>query len=495
MKQSLIVKALKPEIKALWDLSHTKMLDGEFMSYVQDAVRRAKDNVINFPPPNLPANQRRLGHYRRIDQMQEKFEQYGNTGRWSREKIKQLAQMIYQDKSPENIDLGKWISVEIECLFWNPNAETVFVSHIRKMGKGKFVTIKQDGSIRQNEEMPPCGCTKDDDGYIERHTCQYRPTPREIVITFKDGDWAFIKDLCAKLRELKTHVNKTCGLHVHFDCRHLKAAQVTTIGKRVAQAVPALKQILPASRSNNRFCVTDINSHRSRNGREDRYSFVNLMSYERHKTLEIRGHSGTIDGTKIVNWIRILQKIMLKRNRKPITTASEMVSFFAFEPDLVRYVSKRFDKFNPVKQVELLDDVADDHAISFDLATGPEQEVNLEQIVSSMQSRADEQRVEREAEQARMNEMRAQLRRNLSGASQPATVTIDGIQVDVESIHINENGSRAPSPQRVLVQSDYHMPNMSRQLNEAIEAMNVRITREAALDVSEVYNSDDEDDI
>lgn len=37
-----------------------------------------------------------------------------------------------------------------------------------------------------------------------------------------------------------------------------------------------------------------------------RYFKVNLMSFQRHGTIEFRQHSGTVNATKIANWVRFL---------------------------------------------------------------------------------------------------------------------------------------------------------------------------------------------
>ena len=40
--------------------------------------------------------------------------------------------------------------------------------------------------------------------------------------------------------------------------------------------------------------------------RGDRYQSFNLMAYDRHGTLEIRLHQGTLNGTKAVAWARFI---------------------------------------------------------------------------------------------------------------------------------------------------------------------------------------------
>src|SRR5258706_321977 len=83
--------------------------------------------------------------------------------------------------------------------------------------------LKDDGSIHPDEGYE-CDCPSNDDGDTD-HDCE-RPFGRELVFSFKYGDWAMLTNVCNKLREVGATVNKSCGLHVHFDCRHLSPNQV-----------------------------------------------------------------------------------------------------------------------------------------------------------------------------------------------------------------------------------------------------------------------------
>jgi hypothetical protein len=253
----------------------------------------------------------------------------------------------------------------------NKQAETQFVSFIRGEKLSKFITIKNDGSIHVGSEDDEidhdhggCNNPDGDDDYCNccNGDCECEPnTPefgREIVVTFKYNEWNTLNLICSKLNELGCRVNKTCGLHVHFDCRHLKYNQVITLAKRVALVVPALKQMLPSSRQNNQFCEQNINLGRG----GGRYAFVNVKSYHKHSTLEIRGHSGTTDAIKIIQWIKLLRIIMQKRNTTMIETVKNLVQKMPFEADTAKYMVERAKKFSKVKDTSL-DDVEQDNAI------------------------------------------------------------------------------------------------------------------------------------
>ena len=362
----LIKGRLPTDYQLLWQLTKTQRLSGELAQMIQNQVKQVRKNFRNT----------------KKDPLTEKFLNFGNEGMWSQNKLRELSKFLYEPKKPDAVNVGNWISVEIECIMPTEEAETTFIKFVRKHGFSKFITIKTDGSLRtisprrQDREEE----TRQRAETGTQHISRMRNPPvspdlreeqeqtrtaygREIVMTFEYGNWRFVNMICSELNRVKAYVNSSCGLHVHFDCRHLRAEDVLRIGKRVAHSVPALKQILPPSRQANRFCARDINEFQGRN--EDRYSFVNLQAFQRHGTLEIRGHGGTCDPVKIVNWIRILKKIMDKRSRKTITSVSELINQYKLETDLIEYINARYSKFNQVHEVApeqvLLDDIEIDN--------------------------------------------------------------------------------------------------------------------------------------
>jgi hypothetical protein len=289
------------------------------------------------------------------DELARRLEKYGNKGGWGHRKIKEFDQKIFDDKIPTQDYLGKWISIEIECIMPDKNAESKFIQWARKEGIIPYVTFHDDGSLRayKDDEINhehTCNDDNDDTCYCCENECECTGGPafaREIIVSCLWNNFTIIRKVCSKLNEIGCTVNHTCGLHVHFDCRHISKSMVETIGQRVANAVPALKLMLPKSRQKNEYCETtinDINTDESRHYTA-RYSFVNLMSYNRHCTLEIRGHSGTTDATKIINWICILRKIMRSPNNKQIKTISILINKFKFRKDLCTYITKRAKKF------------------------------------------------------------------------------------------------------------------------------------------------------
>jgi len=108
---------------------------------------------------------------------------------------------------------------------------------------------------------------------------------------------------------LKGHlVNRSCGFHVHLDCRGKGESEVWALCKKVNAWLYALRELVPESRRENEYCKFGAS-------RTDRYRAVNFMSFREHGTLEVRLHSGTVDYTKIISWIRLLELLLVIQSK------------------------------------------------------------------------------------------------------------------------------------------------------------------------------------
>lgn len=318
MLNKVLIDKLGAEIKALYLLSTRQKLSTS--RYHFDVAYDVRKLRVDF------------GKREFRDKLADKLKNLGNNGGFLRNYIDQKKRIIYNAKQPLDNDTN-WISVEIEQIFTD-GGEEEFKKWALKSGYANQVTIKDDGSL-----LPVVGhdngCDCDD---CSQATC------KEIVVSFKANDTIILRDICYKLNELGSYVNTSCGLHVHFDFRHRKAATVTSKAKKIAACVDALKLILPKSRRHNHFCETKINKI----GQGSRYAFVNLRAYQKHKTLEIRGHSGTIDANKILNWIAILSTIMNSRDvASESSTVEQLLLNYKFSTEIVAYIMRRYAKFNP----------------------------------------------------------------------------------------------------------------------------------------------------
>jgi len=208
---------------------------------------------------------------------------------------------LNQDHIPSQKDIGQWIGVEIEC----------FIPHDGDEGRCGECDACQDGdSCSENES------SENDAHHKLKKYLKYHGITRahvkydgslsddeghgvEITILF-NSKYGFdqLNKLCKALQTYGCYINKTCGLHVHMDARHLTARKVTKIGASIGHALPILKWLVPESRRTNTYCKLVVSSIRG-----DRYSAVNLTAFRKYKTIEIRLHQGSLNSKKIRNWI------------------------------------------------------------------------------------------------------------------------------------------------------------------------------------------------
>lgn len=137
---------------------------------------------------------------------------------------------------------------------------------------------------------------------------------------------AQIEKVCQVLKRLNAYINKSCGLHVHFDAQNFDLRQWKNIYKNYAGFENQIDELMPQSRrGNTNYYCRSLNSIRNLNAKIDlaqnlraisdifsnnRYFKINPTSYSRHNTIEFRQHSGSIEFSKISNWIVFLHNLV-----------------------------------------------------------------------------------------------------------------------------------------------------------------------------------------
>jgi hypothetical protein len=108
-------------------------------------------------------------------------------------------------------------------------------------------------------------------------------------------------------------VNKQTGYHVHLGVEHYGLNGIANLVVNWSAAHDTIAALVAPSRLNNGFCRpislldAERNAEMVRNGQVHnlnggRYYSLNLASYDRHGTVEIRLHHGTLNGSKIKAW-------------------------------------------------------------------------------------------------------------------------------------------------------------------------------------------------
>ncbi len=142
---------------------------------------------------------------------------------------------------------------------------------------------------------------------------------------------AQLEKVCEALTECRALINKTCGLHVHFDANHLGLKQWKTLFKNYIKGEGTIDSMMPRSRrgNGNRYIKSMINKTGSATGAygrierattlkgmassltgRDRYYKLNVESFFRQGSVEFRQHSGTREFSKMKNWILFLHRLV-----------------------------------------------------------------------------------------------------------------------------------------------------------------------------------------
>jgi hypothetical protein len=144
-----------------------------------------------------------------------------------------------------------------------------------------------------------------------------------------DAGLAQLEAVCDALTDFGCTVNRSCGLHVHVGVADARLAFFKNITKLYALYEPVIDGMMPASRraSANMYCrsmtaaapaqIDRANSLQDivttvcgSIGRESRYYKLNLTAYARHRTVEFRQHSGTLDARKARTWAELCIKMV-----------------------------------------------------------------------------------------------------------------------------------------------------------------------------------------
>lgn len=262
---------------------------------------------------------------------------------------------------PTERHLGQWIGVEIECFIPHQSGNECNTCNCDD-DAGEHT----DGCRIHNSEghwseteahawlklkLADAGVTSCNVKYDGSLACD-EGHGVEVTILF-NTNYGFepLERLCKALTRAGCYVNKTCGLHVHLDARHLTKLKAKRIGNSIGHSLPVIKWLVPESRHTNEFCKLGVSAI---SRRANRYFAVNLTSYPKYKTIEIRLHSGTISATKITHWINLL-RVLAKANLKTdLVSFQDLLDVPGINDTLVEYVESRINELHTIAWSKLM---------------------------------------------------------------------------------------------------------------------------------------------
>jgi hypothetical protein len=303
--------------------------------------------------------------------------------------IKQHSLDTWRDHKPYHIEktFGQWVGVEIECYIPDIGSES---SCEYCDGSGTRTCYNCDGRGRVNLEDEngytyhvDCACCDgngdescgDCDGssggdVLHSHVCdKLRDSIKKANIPFvtlktdgslsEDGieitllfnatrGFEPLEKLCKILSDFEASVGSSCGLHVHLDHRDIDSSQLVDIKSHWTKYLDWLSNMVPKSRRQNHFCKLRVS--------REKYSAVNLGTFDRYGTIEIRLHSGSTNFIKIKNWIEVLRRIKARSKKKiqesEINSFKHLVNNLKLPDDVAKYIEKRIETFAASKQTE-----------------------------------------------------------------------------------------------------------------------------------------------
>jgi Putative amidoligase enzyme len=176
----------------------------------------------------------------------------------------------------------------------------------------------------------------------------------EIVSPILEGENGLeqLRKVSEVLVRLQVKINRTCGLHVHFDAAMMTLPTWKNLIFNYASLEDIIDTMMPQSRrgNTNTYCkslkIANLNAklnaattiQQVTNIFPNRYHKVNTQAYSRHNTIEFRQHSGTIEAEKMVNWILFLHNLVSFSEQNKVENAtfetlkkfnnSEVVNFY-----------------------------------------------------------------------------------------------------------------------------------------------------------------------
>ena len=135
------------------------------------------------------------------------------------------------------------------------------------------------------------------------------------VLSQNEEGFQQIRTVCDILNDTGAEVSIKCGLHVHIGASDLNASELANVANRWNYHANQIDTMVAKSRrsNNNHFCrnhsskVEPSSSARhTAMSQSGRYYKMNLRSFLAHGTVECRQHQGTLNASKIINWVKFV---------------------------------------------------------------------------------------------------------------------------------------------------------------------------------------------
>ena len=333
------LKEMKAHIFANHDLRTAHMMSGEINTAIESYQKAIKntvkvmysfDGVHKYTKKELKEKGIRTLYFVSLKEKKSKSQKkgyfdfdnvdYTNNVFNKPDQIKKLKGINLDDivrASKRPTSSTNYIGVEIECMMNEDREE--FNDSLVKAGLSKHCKLVSDASIHREEDDP-----------------EYRI---EVTVIAKQSEYkSILKRVLNTINKAGGKVNKSCGLHVHFDMRNRDPEQSYY---KFYNMQSILRKLTPESRRSNQYCKPSESSFRQQVKESRKYSAINVETLGRHNTIEIRMHHGTLDEDVMFNWIDTLICIL---DNKSVTYKTESYHSMIYQLQLNSRLSKYVEK-------------------------------------------------------------------------------------------------------------------------------------------------------
>lgn len=243
---------------------------------------------------------------------------------------------VFQNKVP--MSNAPHVGIEIE--FISKSDKMKLAELLCKENVHKFVCLHDDNSLRNEKEYPH-----------KHEVCIVAP---EALIN------EVLLRVTRAIEAAESKVNWRCGMHVHIDMRN---RDVKHCFNNLVRSQNMLYSMNPVSRLTGKTAdggsdevyskkvefsdFDEAMKNAKGDNRTIRYYGINPFSFSKHKTIEVRIHTGTINYTKIKNWVEILLAIVNSSEKytREVTKLESFIERFKLSEEISKYMQQRIDKF------------------------------------------------------------------------------------------------------------------------------------------------------
>lgn len=181
--------------------------------------------------------------------------------------------------------------------------------------------------------------TRDHWKIVSDSTCGYEAV--SPILSGEDG-YEQVRKVMRALSEAGARVDRRCGMHVHRDVNDLTGEAIATLVETYAGSQTTIDRFLARSRRSGQseWCAPmtardvervaeGFRTHRQADSGVTRYRSINVQSFPRYGTVEIRQHQGTLNGSKAVAWIMLGQALVVAAQTETPVDGGSVETFLA----------------------------------------------------------------------------------------------------------------------------------------------------------------------